>query len=145
MKMFYGNTPIKSLNITTFERNTNDATMVASDLQAGVTAYARGQKITGTGKVFSFAFYGDISTNELWPVPSNFNVIEIASTEYPMRHIIPLKDMKNVDFGVSQNIAAVIVNNNTYQITVSIVDNMLNIGCDQSINLQVFFGKDEYI
>jgi hypothetical protein len=145
MKMFLGNTPMKSLNIKHFEMDTNDCTMVSSDLQVGVTAVARGQKITGTGKAFSFAFYGDIPTNLPWFIPSDFNVIEIACTEYPIQHIIPFKDMKNTDFSTNQIVAKIIIDNNSYELIVSFADNMLNINCDQFITLQVFCGKDEYI
>ena len=35
MKLIYGNTPVKSMNVNYYEKNTNDATMKASDLQVG--------------------------------------------------------------------------------------------------------------
>ena len=145
MKLMYGSVPVKSLNVHHFEMDTNSATVVPSDLQAGVTCYARGQKVTGTGKCFSFAFYGDVQANEPWFIPSDFNVIEITCTEHPVQHIIPLKNMKDIDFVVTQNVATAIVDNNSYPITVNFADNMLNINCEQSMTFQVFCGKDEYI
>lgn len=45
MKMYYGGTPIKSLNVKHYEMSTSDATVQPSDLQSGVTCYARGQKL----------------------------------------------------------------------------------------------------
>lgn len=49
MKLCLGNTPVKSLNIRKLDVDTNDATIVASDMQSGTVAYAKGQKVTGTG------------------------------------------------------------------------------------------------
>lgn len=144
MKMIYGGTPVKSLKVKHYEISTNDCDMIASDLQAGKTAVARGQKIIGTGKCFSFAFYGSIPTNLPWIIPSDFNVIEIACVEYPVQHQILLKDMKDVDFNTEQNIATITINDNVYQIIASFVDGALNLNCDESITLQVFCGKDEY-
>ena len=75
--------------------------MIASDLQAGKTAVARGQKITGTGKSFEFANYGELRTNADRFVPSNINVIEVSSMEYPIKLSISLTEMVDIDF--SQN------------------------------------------
>lgn len=49
MKLCLGSTPVKSLNIRKLDVDTNDATIVASDMQSGSIAYAKGQKVTGTG------------------------------------------------------------------------------------------------
>lgn len=49
MKLCLGSTPIKSLNIRKLDVDTNDATIVASDMQTSSVAYAKGQKVTGTG------------------------------------------------------------------------------------------------
>lgn len=38
MKLYLGNTPVKSLNIRKLDVNTNDATIVASGMQSGMTA-----------------------------------------------------------------------------------------------------------
>ena len=145
MKMFLGEIPIQSLNIHHFEENTNDATMVASDLQAGITAYARGQKITGTGKTFSFAQYGNMKTNVPIYVPDNVNIIEVASIEYPIRSIISLSDIGSVDFSVAQTIAQVNIDNSSIEITAQVQNNILTFTCTETIDIEVFFGKDEYI
>lgn len=49
MKLCLGSTPVKSLNIRKLDVDTNDATIVASDMQSGSIAYAKGQKVTGMG------------------------------------------------------------------------------------------------
>lgn len=49
MKLCLGSTSVKSLNIRKLDVDTNDATVVASDMQSGSIAYAKGQKVTGTG------------------------------------------------------------------------------------------------
>lgn len=145
MKFMYGNVPVKSLNVHYFEQDTNDATLQSSDLQAGVTAYARGRKITGTGKSFEFANYGQFFTNFPIYVPSVVNIIEIASMEYPVKISIALSNMKNIDFSVSQRVGSVIINNVEYPITVSVENNLLTVFCDQSIYLEAFYGKDNYV
>lgn len=145
MKLMYGDTPIKNLNIIKHDVSTNDATMSASDLQAGVTAYARGQKITGTGKCFEFAFYGDITTNVGKYIPSNINVIEISSSEYPVKLAIDLGIMQDVDFSSEQKIATIIIDNTEYDLVASVQSSILKISCDQTARLQVFYGKDNYV
>lgn len=145
MKMMYGNVPVTNLQIVKHDVSTDDATMFASDLQAGVTAYARGQKITGTGKAFSFASYGSMFTNESTIIPQNINIIEIASTNYPVQLKIELKNMKDVDFTVSQLAAVILVDGVSYDITVEVNNGELILACDQTLKLQVFFGKDDYV
>lgn len=81
--MIYGGVPVNSMKISYYEMDTNDCDMIASDLQAGKTAVARGQKITGTGKSFEFATYGYITTNIPTPIPTNINVIHLGCMEYP--------------------------------------------------------------
>lgn len=144
MKMFLGKSPINSLNVKHYELNTNDCTMVESDLQAGVTAVARGKKITGTGKSFEFAFYGQTETNLLMFIPSNINVIEIASAETPIQLTTVLSDMKNMSFETDNVIARAVVDGEFYDITVQVSQNMLNIFCEKDITLQIFYGKDNY-
>lgn len=143
-KMYLGEIPIQSLNIHHFEENTNDATMVASDLQAGVTAYARGQKITGTGKAFEHANYGVFVTNSPIIVSGNINVVEVASLEYPIRHTIALSEMKNIDFNTSQSVASVVINSVEYPIVAVVSGGILTFQCERDIDIEVFYGKDNY-
>ena len=81
MKMIYGGVPVNSMKLKHYEISTNDCDMVASDLQAGKTAVAKGRKITGTGKSFEFACYGQLDTNAKRYVPANINVVEICLIE----------------------------------------------------------------
>ena len=145
MKMMYNGTQIKSLNIKHYELNTNDCDMVASDMQAGKTAVARGKKITGTGKSFEFASYGKLRTNTPTPIPNNINVIHISSLDYPVQLSVALTDMKNFDFTNAKTIGNITINNVTSPITVSVINNMLNVSCSDTIYLQVFYGKDNYV
>ena len=142
MKLMLGGTPVKKMMI---HNDTMDATMVASDLQAGVTAYANGQKITGTGKSFEFANYGDLYTNSSRYVPANINIIEITSSDYPVKSDLDLLLMKDVDFSNGQKVATVIMENDEYDLTVSVRSNIMKISCDQTVRLQVFYGKDNYV
>lgn len=145
MKMMYGNTPVKSLNVHHFEMDTNDATLISSDLQAGVTAYARGQKIIGTGKSFEFARYGIVPTNINTYVPTNINIIEVSSSVYPVKLAMDLSLMHTIDFSNEQKIATIIINDSEHDLSVSVQSNIMKISCDESVQLQVFYGKDNYI
>lgn len=145
MKMMYGGTPVSSMKVKHYEVSTNDATMIASDLQAGVTAYAKGQKIIGTGKSFEFANYGQLETNMGRFVPSNINIIELASVEYPIKLNVNLIDLNVLDFSIGQKIATVIIDNVEYDLTVSVDSNILKVNCDKTFYLQVFYGKDNYV
>lgn len=146
MKMFYGDIPVNSMKVHHYEMDTNDATMVASDLQAGVTCYARGQKITGTGKSFEFAYYGNFQTNESLIIPTNtINVVYISSVDYPVRSLIYLSDMNNLDFTNSQVVCNLIINGNEYPVTVTINNNEVSISCNANVYLEVFLGKDNYV
>lgn len=144
MKLMYGNVPVKSMNIHHFEMDTNSATMVPSDLQAGVTAFAKGKKVTGTGRCFEFATYGKFKTNSVIFIPSIINTIEIASLDYPIKSMIALSDMVDVDFSIEQTIGSVIIDDIEYPITVTIENSILTLNCEQTISLQVFLGRDNY-
>lgn len=145
MKLIYGGVPYNSLKVKHYEIDTNSADVQPSDMQAGVTAYARGQKITGTGKAFEFANYGDYTTNRNKYVPTNINIIHISSVEYPVISNIDLWSMKNIDFSIEQNIATIIIDGVEYDLIASVQSNMMKIACDQTVQLQVFYGKDNYV
>lgn len=145
MKMMYGGKPVKSMKAHVFDVNSNDATMIASDLQAGVSAYAKGKKVIGTGKAFAFAMYGSFRTNQPIPIPNTINVIEIASLEYSIQLTTSLTAMKDIDFSNECHIGNVIINGTEYNIKASVVGNILMISCDQNIYLQMFYGEDKYI
>lgn len=146
MKMIYGGVPVNSLNVHHFEMDTNDCTMVASDLQAGVTAVARGQKITGTGKTFEFAWYGRMTSNDSFIIPANaVNIVHISSTDYPIHSIVQLSDMKALDFNTPQVIGNLIVDNLQHSISVYVQNNEIFIICDIDTSFEIFFGKDNYV
>lgn len=142
MKMMYNGAPVKSVMLHT---DSDSATMVASDLQSGVTAFARGQKITGTGKSFEFARYGQLVTNESDYIPSDINIIHICSLDNPVKLTIALNNMKNQDFSTPLEIGSMFVDNVFYPIFVSVSDNFITITCEQTATLQVFYGKDNYV
>jgi hypothetical protein len=133
------------MNIHHFEMDTNDCDMIASDLQAGKTAVAKGRKIVGTGKCFKFALYGGWSTNLPDFIRDNINVIHLGCEQYPLRMTVLLQDMKTHDFSVAQKMAEVTVDSVVYPIVVSAQDGMLDIVCDKTIDIELFYGKDEYI
>lgn len=142
MKLMLGNTPVKKMMV---HNDTQDATMVASDLQAGVTAYAGGRKITGTGKCFSFASYGTMPTNFPIPIRSDINIIRVASSDYPIQMVIPLGNILNTDFSTIQTVANITINETIHPITIKVSSKMLTVGCNQNIKLELFYGKDEYV
>lgn len=145
MKMFYGDIPVNSMKIKHYEISTQDCTAIPSDLQSGVTCVSKGKKITGTGKTFEFAFYGLFKTNETVYVPNNINVVEITSIEYPVQHVIALSEMKSTDFTIAKVVGNIIINGTSYPITVQAVDNFMTVSCDETVDLEIFYGKDNYI
>ena len=145
MKMFYGNTPVNSLKVKHYEMNTNDCTMIESDLQSGKTGVVKGKKITGTGKSFEFASYGGWMTNLPLAIPSMINTIQIGSNNYFVRTIIPVFNTTRLDFSVSQTIAEVTIDGVVYPLVVSIQNGMLTISCEHTIDIELFYGKDRYI
>lgn len=146
MKMIYNGTPIKSLNIKHFEMDTNSATVQPTDLQAGVTCYARGQKVTGTGKAFSFATYGSCPSNQVVPIPvSEINTVIIGADGYAVKMTNTTLELRELDFSTSQEVANVVIDGNDCPIYLQINNNILTITCSQNVILQVMFGKDDYI
>ena len=145
MKMIYNGTPVNSLKVKHYELSTNDATLKPSDMQAGVTAYAKGQKVTGTGKCFSFALYGGSSTNESNIIPTVINTIQIGSTDYPVRMTLPMNRMVSHDFTVAQTVAEVTIDGVVYPMIVSVQNGEFLITCEKTITVQLFIGKDEYV
>ena len=145
MKMIYGGVPVNSMKIKHYEMDTNDCTMIASDIQAGVTGVARGQKITGTGKSFEFASYGNSLTNLPIVIPAAINTIQVSSADYPIRTIIPVHDTNLFDFSTPQTIAEAIIDGVAYPLAISVQNGMLTVACDHTIGIQLFYGKDNYV
>lgn len=144
MKMYLGGTPLKSMNIRHYEVSTNDATLKSSDLQAGITAYAKGVKVTGTGKCFEFATYGNTTTNIPEFIPTLINVVEITSTVYPIKSLIGFDKMLDTDFTTEKVIGTAIVDGGEYPITIRIQGNVLTFSCEKTIKLEFFYGRDNY-
>lgn len=142
MKMYLGDVPVKALYTHT---DTDEGNITAPDMQSGMIAFAKGVKLTGTGKAFAFASYGQISTNKALPVPSIINVIEVSSLTYPVKTNIALSSMKNTNFSKIQKIGAVTINGTAYDITAQVSNNMLTVGCSKDISLEVFYGRDEHV
>lgn len=142
MKMYLGDVPVKALYTHT---DTDEGNITAPDMQSGMIAFAKGVKLTGTGKAFAFASYGQISTNKALPVPSIINFIEVSSLTYPVKTNIALSSMKNTDFSTIQKIGAVTINGTAYDITAQVSNNMLTVGCSKDIDLEVFYGRDEHV
>lgn len=144
MKLFYGNTPVNSMKVKHYEMDTNSATVQPSDLQAGITCFAKGKKITGTGKAFEFASYGGIETNREIFSPSVINVIEISSIEYPVKLSTALNNMYGLDFTKGQIIGYVVIDGTEYPVTASVNGVILTLTCEKTITLEAFYGKDNY-
>jgi hypothetical protein len=140
--MYLGDVPVKALYTHT---DTDEGNITAPDMQSGMIAFAKGVKLTGTGKAFAFASYGQISTNKALPVPSIINVIEVSSLTYPVKMNIALSSMKNTNFSTIQKIGAVTINGTAYDITAQVSNNMLTVGCSKDISLEVFYGRDEHV
>lgn len=145
MKMIYNGTPVNSMKVKHYEVSTNDCDMIASDLQAGKTAVARGKKIVGTGKSFEFAFYGTWMTNTPLVIPAMINAIQISSIIHPIKAIVSVHDTTLVDFSQPQTIAEVNINGVIYPLVATVQNGMLTIACDHAIDIELFYGKDRYV
>lgn len=146
MKMMYNGMPINSAKVNHFEMNTNDATMTASDMQAGVTGYAKGVKVEGTGKAFEFASYGSFPVNRSIPIPtSDINTIVVSSTDGAVKMKNGINSLRDLDFAIEQEIAKIIIENIEYSLTVKITNNKITFGCIQNISVQAMIGKDNFI
>lgn len=141
MKMYLGDVPVKALYTHT---DTDEGNITAPDMQSGMIAFAKGVKLTGTGKAFAFASYGQVLTNKALPVPSIINFIVVSSLTYPVKTNIALSSMKNTNFSTIQKIGAVTINGTAYDITAQVSNNMLTVGCSKDISLEVFYGRDEH-
>lgn len=53
------------------EPNTYDADITPENMQRGMTAYAKGKKIVGTGKAFEFAYYGLAKVRAIYGLDEN--------------------------------------------------------------------------
>lgn len=142
MKMYIGSTKVDRLKLHT---DSDDATLKASDLQAGITAYAKGQKVTGSGKSFEFAMYGSMSSNITLPILSDINTIEISSTEYPLQQVLRFGEIRNTDFAEAKLIANATVDGSVCPITIKIVpQSYITVACSKSFSIELFLGKDNY-
>lgn len=143
MKLMLGGTPVKKMMV---HNDTMDATMVASDLQAGVTAYANGRKVTGTGKAFSFATYGRFIANVGTPIPtSDINTIVMSSTDGAVKMINSIQNMRDLDYSVAKEVAKIMLDGVEYPLTILIANNRITFGCAKSVSIQAMIGKDEFI
>ena len=50
-----------------------------------------------------------------------------------------------MDFSTSQQLATVVADGNEYPITANVQDGFLTLNCDIDLDLQVFYGKDNYV
>ena len=81
----------------------------------------------------------------LYHVPNTINVIEIASLDYSIKSSIPFNNMGNIDFSVSQIIGYVNIDGFDCEITVKVENNFFTITCSNTIDLEVFYGRDRYL
>lgn len=142
MKMYLGDMPVNSIRLHT---DTDDGTLVPADMQVGIVGYSSGQRVVGTGKAFAFAFYGNCETNKMIPVPNTVNTVTISSNTNAVQMDISIATIKaGVDFSTPKQIATVTVDDTSYPLNLSVVSNFLQIACDKTLTLQVFFGKDNH-
>ena len=146
MKLIYGGVPYNTTKVNHYEIDTNSATVQPSDMQAGVTCFARGEKVTGTGKAFEFATYGRFIANVGTPIPAiDINTIVVPSTEGFVKTNDEINNFRNLDYSVSQEIAKIILDGVEYPLTVKITNNRITFGCTQRVSIQAMIGKDNFI
>lgn len=142
MKLSIGDTVLKSVMVHT---DSDDATLVASALQSGLSGYAGGQKVVGTGKAFAFAFYGRVFSNDVIPIPiSDINTISIASDTNSIRMTDSIVNFREFDFSTAKSVAVVTVNSVDCDVTVQVSNNTVTFTCSQNVGLQIVLGKDDY-
>lgn len=145
MKMFYGNTPVNSMKIKHYEVSTNDSTLSPSDMQSGIVAYGKGKRIVGTGKAFEFASYGRFVSNIGTFIPTNdINTIVVSSTDGAVRMVDSIRNIRDLDFSVVQEIASVVLEDGEYPLTLKIENNIMTFGCSQNVSIQAMIGKDNF-
>ena len=146
MKMIYGGTPVNSMKVKHYEIDTNSATVQPSDMQAGVTCFARGEKITGTGKAFAFVFCGGIITNTPYSFPlCGVNTIIISSFSNPIKMDMSINDIRQNETISNLTIGTISIDGIDYPISVTVDDTGFIFYCEKTIEIQGFCGKDEHI
>lgn len=146
MKLIYGGVPYNTTKVNHYEIDTNSATVQPSDLQAGVTCFARGERVVGTGKAFAFAFYGDIITNIPYSFPlCGVNTIIISSFSNPIKMNMSINDIRQNKTISNLAIGMISINGINYPISVTVDDTGFTFHCEEMIAIQGFCGKDEHI
>lgn len=142
MKMYLGDVPVKALYTHT---DTDEGNITAPDMQSGMIAFAKGVKLTGTGKAFAYAMYGSCSSNASMPIPvSSLNTIVISCASYAVKMTGEIIDLGKNNYTTARAVANVTIDGKNYPITVKIASNTLTIACGKTVTLQVLFGKDNH-
>ena len=142
MKMYLGDVPVKALYTHT---DTDEGNITAPDMQSGMIAFAKGVKLTGTGKAFAFAVYGSCSSNASMPITvSSLNTIGISCASYAVKMTDGIIDLGKNNYTTARTVANVTIDGTNYPITVKIASNTLTIACSKTVTLQVLFGKDDH-
>jgi hypothetical protein len=59
--------------------------------------------------------------------------------------MVSMYDATFLDFSTPQKIAEVTIDGTIYPLKVSVQNQMLVISCDRTIDVQLFYGKDNYV